>query len=150
MVEARARSTRSTRRGQHAEDPAAIPAALVSPPEPYDPGPGPQPTGLPEPPSAVQRTERAVTSLREDLAELIALLKSRPVEPVFTIDQRQEALDRAREYVEGLLATRSSFVASSNAVTRLDLELQVAAFLLGERAEPPRQLPADHQAALTR
>jgi len=145
MVEARARNTR---RSHQAEDPAQIPAQLTQPPEPPD-----DPTfasgGVIETPSAVQRTEQAVTSLRDDLRDLIELLKARPAQPEVTFEERQAALDHARHYVSGLMNERSSYVAAASAESRLNLELQVAAFLTGERADPP-QLPAGKMEALRR
>lgn len=135
MVEARARTTR---RSHQAEDPADIPAQLAEPP----PDPAPPHQGAAAPPSAVQRTELAVTSLRDDLQELIGLLKARPAEPV-TYQDRLNALKEARVYVEGLINTRGSFKANAGPESRLNLELQVAAYLIGERIEAP-QLPADH------
>lgn len=144
MVDAR---TRTTRRSHQAEDPAQIPAQLTQPPE--EPAPGPDESGSwAGQPSAAQRTEQAVTSLRDDLQELIGLLKGRPAQPV-TLEERQDALDRARVYVSGLMNERSSYVAAASAESRLNLELQVAGFLTGERADPP-QLPADHLGALKR
>lgn len=144
MTDTRARVTR---RSHQAEDPAQLPAQLAEPPmEPA--APPPEPARLAVPSAAAQRTEQAVTSLREDLRELIALLKGRPAEPV-TFEQRSEALDRSRAYVEGLIADRASYRAVASGPERLNLELQVAAFLIGERAEPP-QLPADHIEGLKR
>jgi hypothetical protein len=147
MVDARARTTR---RSHQAEDPAQIPAQLAQPPE--EPA-GRHPNemgGLDlDPPSAVQRTEKAVTSLRDDLRELIALLKGRPEAPPVSYAQRLEALQEARVYVEGLINARGAFKASAGPESRLNLELQVAAYLIGERIEPP-QLPAGHLENLKR
>jgi hypothetical protein len=145
MVEARARTTR---RSHQAEDPAQIPAQLAQPPEPADDSTFAT-GGVIETPSAVQRTELAVTSLRDDLRELIALLKDRPAALAVTYDQRLEALQEARVYVEGLVNTRGAFKATASAESRLNLELQVAAYLIGERIEVP-QLPADHVEGLKR
>jgi hypothetical protein len=146
MVEARARSTR---RSHQAEDPAQIPPQLAQPPEaPSQPEDQGEFAGSLVP-SAAQRTEQAVTSLRDDLRELIDLLKARPVSSPANYAQRLEALQEARVYVEGLINARGAFKASASAESRLNLELQVAAYLIGERIEMP-QLPADHLENLKR
>jgi hypothetical protein len=145
MADTRARSTR---RSHQAEDPAQLPAQLAEPPMEAA-APPPEPARLAVPSAAAQRTEQAVTSLREDLRELIALLKDRPAGPPVSYTQRLEALQQARVYVEGLINSRGAFKASAGPESRLNLELQVAAYLIGERVEPP-QLPADHIESLKR
>lgn len=139
MADTRARSTR---RSHQAEDPAQLPSVLAEPATEAGQPPM-EPARLAVPSAAAQRTEQAVTSLREDLRELIALLKARPAGPPVSYQDRLNALKEARVYVEGLINSRGAFKASAGPESRLNLELQVAAYLIGERIEAP-QLLADH------